>query len=43
LEKTGSVARSADFLAQVLAREEAGSTLAENGVALPHARTELVD
>jgi mannitol/fructose-specific phosphotransferase system IIA component (Ntr-type) len=41
--KTGSVARSADFLAQVLAWEEAGSTLAENGVALPHARTELVD
>jgi mannitol/fructose-specific phosphotransferase system IIA component (Ntr-type) len=42
-EKTGSVARPADFLAQVLAREEAGSTLAENGVAFPHARTELVD
>jgi mannitol/fructose-specific phosphotransferase system IIA component (Ntr-type) len=43
LEKTGSVARSGDFLAQVLAREEAGATLAENGVAFPHARTELVD
>ena len=42
-EKTGRVARPADFLAQVLAREEAGSTLAENGVAFPHARTELVD
>ena len=42
-EKTGSVARPAGFLAQVLAREEAGSALAENGVALPHARTELVD
>jgi mannitol/fructose-specific phosphotransferase system IIA component (Ntr-type) len=42
-EKTGSVVRPADFLAQVLAREEAGSTLAENGVAFPHARTELVD
>ncbi len=42
-EKTGSVARPADFLAQVLAREKAGSTLAENGVAFPHARTELVD
>jgi mannitol/fructose-specific phosphotransferase system IIA component (Ntr-type) len=42
-EKTGSVARPADFLAQVLAREEAGSTLAEKGVAFPHARTELVD
>jgi mannitol/fructose-specific phosphotransferase system IIA component (Ntr-type) len=43
LEKTGSVARPADFLAQVLVREEAGSTLAENGVAFPHARTDLVD
>src|SRR6476659_11125462 len=42
-EKTGSVARPADFLARVLVREEAGSTLAENGVAFPHARTELVD
>src|SRR4030095_6965229 len=43
LEKTGSVARPADFVAQVLSREEAGSTLSENGVAFPHARTELVD
>ena len=42
-EKTGSTARPADFLAQVLAREKAGATLAENGVAFPHARTELVD
>jgi len=42
-EKTGSIARAADFLAQVLAREEAGATLAENGVAFPHARTDLVD
>ena len=42
-EKTGSVARPADFLTQVLSREEAGSTLSENGVAFPHARTELVD
>lgn len=42
-EKTGSVARPEDFLAQVLAREKAGSTLAENCVAFPHARTELVD
>src|SRR5689334_4893810 len=38
LGKTGSVVRPADFLAQVLAREEAGATLAENGVAFPHAR-----
>jgi mannitol/fructose-specific phosphotransferase system IIA component (Ntr-type) len=42
-EKTGIIARPADFLAQVLAREEASSTLAENGVAFPHARTDLVD
>ena len=34
-EKTGSVARPADFLAQVLAREEGGSTLAET-VSLCH-------
>jgi mannitol/fructose-specific phosphotransferase system IIA component (Ntr-type) len=27
----------------VLSREEASSTLSENGVAFPHARTELVD
>src|SRR6266446_4509380 len=43
LEKTGSVLQPADFLAQVLARERVNSTLAENGVAFPHARTELVD
>ena len=42
-EKAESVARPVDFLAQVLAREEGSSPLAENGVAFPHARTELVD
>jgi len=42
-EKTGNVPRPGDFLAQVLSREEAGSTLSENGVAFPHARTGLVD
>jgi len=31
------------FLEQVLAREDTSSTLAENGVAFPHARTDLVD
>src|SRR5205807_9816051 len=31
------------FLGQVLAREDTSSTLAENGVAFPHARTGLVD
>ena len=42
-EKTGGVLRPTDFLAQVEARERTASTLAENGVAFPHARTELVD
>jgi mannitol/fructose-specific phosphotransferase system IIA component (Ntr-type) len=43
LEKTGRVLQPADFLAQVLARERVNSTLIENGVAFPHARTALVD
>jgi mannitol/fructose-specific phosphotransferase system IIA component (Ntr-type) len=43
LEKTGRVLQPAEFLAQVLSREGVNSTLAENGVAFPHARTELVD
>lgn len=42
-EKTGSVQQATDFLAQVLARERVNSTLAENGVAFPRARTALVD
>ena len=43
LEKTGSVLQPADFLTQVLARERVNSTLIENGVTFPHARTALVD
>ena len=43
LEKTGGVLQPAEFLAQVLAREKINSTLIENGVAFPHARTALVD
>ena len=43
LGKTGSVQKPADFTAQVLARERVNSTLIENGVAFPHARTALVD
>jgi mannitol/fructose-specific phosphotransferase system IIA component (Ntr-type) len=43
LEKTGSMVQPAEFLAQVLARERVNSTLAEDGVAFPHARTALVD
>ena len=31
------------FLEQALAREHTSSTLADNGVAFPHARTDLVD
>src|SRR5438552_15223945 len=42
-EKTGSLLQPTDFLAQVLVRERVNSTLAENSVAFPHARTELVD
>lgn len=34
---------SENFLLEVTAREQTGSTLTENGVAFPHARTELVD
>jgi mannitol/fructose-specific phosphotransferase system IIA component (Ntr-type) len=41
--KTQCILRLSDFLAQVLAREEKSSTLTENGVAFPHARTDLVD
>ena len=43
LEKTASVLQPAEFLAQVLARERVNSTLLENSVAFPHARTALVD
>lgn len=43
LEKTGTVLQPAEFVAQVLARERVNSTLIENGVAFPHARTALVD
>ena len=43
LEKTGSVLQPAEFLAQVLARERVNSTLIEDGVAFPHARTALFD
>jgi len=42
-EETGRIARPADFLAEVLEREDERATLVENGVAFPHARTELVE
>jgi mannitol/fructose-specific phosphotransferase system IIA component (Ntr-type) len=37
------ISESENFLAEVTAREQTGSTLTEDGVAFPHARTELVD
>jgi mannitol/fructose-specific phosphotransferase system IIA component (Ntr-type) len=43
LEKDGQVTDTDIFLEQVLARERVHSTFVENGVAFPHARTELVD
>lgn len=43
LNATGTLRQPAHFLEQVVAREEASSTLAQNGVAFPHARTDLVD
>ena len=42
-KKPGACNEPAEFLAQVLAREKVNSTLIENGVAFPHARTALVD
>lgn len=39
---SGDVREPAKFLEEVIARENANSTLAENGVAFPHARTNLV-
>lgn len=38
-----SVRQPSLFLDQVIAREQASSTLAGNGVCFPHARTDLVD
>ena len=43
LAVTGAVANPEVFLEQVLARERRHPTIVENGVAFPHARTELVD
>src|SRR3989454_3977607 len=37
------IAKSEAFLEQVLAREQTHPSVVENGVAFPHARTDLVD
>jgi len=39
----GKIAEPEAFLEQVLAREQAHPSAVENGVAFPHARTDLVD
>ena len=40
---TGKIANPEAFLEQVLARERTHPSVVENGVAFPHARTDLVD
>ena len=40
---TGKIAKPEAFLEQVLARERTHPSVVENGVAFPHARTDLVD
>jgi mannitol/fructose-specific phosphotransferase system IIA component (Ntr-type) len=43
LAHTGKIANPETFLEQVLAREQTHPSVVENGVAFPHARTDLVD
>jgi mannitol/fructose-specific phosphotransferase system IIA component (Ntr-type) len=43
LERDGQIKESAEFLAQVRARERNNPSVVEHGVAFPHARTDLVD
>ncbi|MGE5209352.1 MAG: PTS sugar transporter subunit IIA [Alphaproteobacteria bacterium] len=43
LAKTGKIAKPEVFLEQVLTRERDHSSVVENGVAFPHARTDLVE
>ena len=42
LQMNGKLSDGEKFLAAVIARERTASTLTENGVAFPHARTDLV-
>jgi mannitol/fructose-specific phosphotransferase system IIA component (Ntr-type) len=43
LALNGKIENAKDFLDQVLVREQAHPSVVENGVAFPHARTDLVD
>jgi mannitol/fructose-specific phosphotransferase system IIA component (Ntr-type) len=43
LAQNGKIADPESFLEQVLAREQEHSSVVENGMAFPHARTDLVD
>ena len=43
LADTGKIGNADAFLEQVLAREQTHPSVVENGVAFPHARTDLVD
>ena len=43
LADTGKIGNADAFLEQVLARERTHPSVVENGVAFPHARTDLVD
>ena len=43
LAQNGKVGNQKAFLEKVLAREEAHPSVLENGVAFPHARTDLLD
>ena len=43
LAQNGKTENAEKFLEQVLAREQAHPSAVENGVAFPHARTDLVD
>ena len=43
LRESGALKKPSEFFEAVMAREEKVSTVANGGVAFPHARTELVD
>ena len=43
LARTGKITKREAFLEEVLARERTHPSIVENGVAFPHARTDLVD